>query len=112
MVIESDLTPFEKAIFKNLLAAQEKLHTQVDRLSKFDCLYKILSYCRSLKLDPLPYLKNPQSVSEPLLPAMPDYSKTERAYGYLHCLHCDFKTNKGEMSMRAHVGRVHKDKKS
>jgi hypothetical protein len=108
MVIESDLTTFEKAVFKNLLATQQKLHSAVDRLAKFDCLYNIISYCRQLKLDPLPYLKPPKDVSEALLPAMSEPVNT----GVLVCKYCKFQTDKGEMSMRAHVGRVHKDMKS
>ena len=104
MVIETDLTPFEKSIYKNLLAAQVKLHTAVDRLMKFECLFNIISYCRSLKLDPLPYLKAPVSEGVPQIDAV-----LVRQDSFRKCPHCAWVTDKGEMSMRAHVGRIHKE---
>ena len=100
---ETDLTPFEKSIYRNLLAAQVKLHTPVDRLVKYECLYSILSCCRNLRLDPVPYLKAPVAG----VIHQVDTVFVQQDY-FRKCPHCGWETDKGEMSMRAHVGRVHK----
>lgn len=102
MIIETDLTPFEQAVLKNLLSAQATLHSQVDRLVKFDCLSKIISYCRQLKCDPVPYLKDPKVINAP------QEVKSINDESVLKCPHCAFTTDKGIMSIKAHIGRKHK----
>ena len=93
------MTSLEKKEYDALERARETLHATNDRLVKFDALQTIISRCRSLRLDPLPWLKEPK----------PTPIQGEKTDTWLRCPHCDFKTDKGIQSLRAHVGMKHKN---
>lgn len=95
------MTRFEEIERKHLEKAQVKLHTTTDRLVKFDALQTIISRCRSLRMDPLPWLKDPRENDSKEV-------KQPKNDSIMQCPHCDFKTDKGIQSLRAHIGMRHK----
>ena len=90
----------EQKCYEMLEKARVELHQSNDRNVKFDCLQTIISKCRFLKIDPLPYLKPRADLAE----------KTIQG-DVLKCEFCDFQTNLGIQSLRAHVGMKHKKTK-
>lgn len=91
----------EEQSYIDLDRARELLFVSKNRNEKFDCLQTIISRCRSLKIDPIPYLKPPNEVKA----ITEDYIKNK-------CPYCDFTTEKGIQSLRAHVGMKHKNQRN
>ncbi len=95
-----NMITLEDQSYQSLEEARELLHQTTSRNEKFDCLQTIISRCRSLKIDPLPYLKSKSDHIE----------KTIQNSEVLNCEYCEFTTDKGIQSLRAHMGMKHKKK--